>query len=81
LRDRRRHQSKRERGSVGEHVARVREQRKGTGEDSDRDLGNEEADDERERGCQRAPARCRVTVVVPSHGSIVAAPLDTAGIG
>ena len=48
-------------------MPRVGEQRERTGQDSDRDLGDEQADDERERPGQHPPVR-PVIMVVARHG-------------
>ena len=62
-----RDERERKRGRVGEHVPSVGEQRKRARSEPDHDLGDEQADDERERSGQHPPVG-RVVVLMPRHG-------------
>ena len=66
-RDRGGDKRERKRGRVREHVPGVGEQRERARDDPDRDLGDEQADDEREGSRQHPPVR-RVVMLVPRHG-------------
>jgi len=73
--DRGRNERERKRGCVREHVPRVGEQRERAGDDPDRDLGDEQADNEGKRSRQHPPVR-PVVMLVARHVSIVAASLE-----